>query len=129
MKARIKQWRLASGMIACIVVISTMYAFLLPAITLGKTAECGIEEHQHDDSCFEEQLICGQEEDGEHQHTDACCRNVLVCGKEVHSHSRDCFQNQTGEETAQDCCFGKRKGCFGEPIIRISRSVCLMQRE
>ena len=103
MKARIKQWRLASGMIACIVVISTMYAFLLPAITLGKTAECGIEEHQHDDSCFEEQLICGQEEDGEHQHTDACCRNVLVCGKEVHSHSRNCFHNQTGEETAQDC--------------------------
>lgn len=61
MKARIKKWRLASGMIACIVVISTMYAFLLPAITLGETAECGIEEHQHDESCYEEQLICGQE--------------------------------------------------------------------
>ena len=89
-------------MIACIVVISTMYAFLLPAITLGETAECGIEEHQHDESCYEEQLICGQEESGEHQHTDDCCRKVLTCGKEVHIHSQDCFQDRDEEETAEE---------------------------
>jgi len=81
-------------MMACIVVFCTTYALLLPAVTLEKTAEGGLEEHQHEEGCYEEQLVCGQEESGEHRHTDICYQKVLVCGKEVHIHSADCFQKK-----------------------------------
>ena len=89
-----KRWKQFAFMMACIVVFCTTYALLLPAVTLEKTAECGLEEHQHEEGCYEEQLICGQEESGEHRHTDICYQKVLVCGKEVHIHSADCFQKK-----------------------------------
>ena len=57
-----KRWKQFAFMMACIVVFCTTYALLLPAVTLEKTAECGLEEHQHEEGCYEEQLICGQEE-------------------------------------------------------------------
>lgn len=47
--------------IAAVVVFVTTYAMILPAITLEKTAVCGIEEHQHSDSCYEKILVCGKE--------------------------------------------------------------------
>ena len=43
---------------AAIVVFVTTYALVLPAITMEKVAECGVEEHQHDDSCYTDKLIC-----------------------------------------------------------------------
>ena len=92
-------------MMACIVVFCTTYALLLPAVTLEKTAECGLEEHQHEEGCYEEQLVCGQEESGEHRHTDICYQKVLVCGKEVHIHSADCFQKKA-LDGAGDGTFG-----------------------
>ncbi len=84
-------------MMACIVVFCTTYALLLPAVTLEKTAECGLEEHQHEDSCYEDQLVCGQEESGEHRHSNICYQKVFACGKEAHVHSADCFQDKVLE--------------------------------
>ena len=81
-------------MMACIVVFCTTYALLLPAVTLEKTADCGLEEHQHEKGCYENQLICGNKESDGHRHTDSCYRKVLVCGKEVHVHSEDCFHGR-----------------------------------
>ena len=46
--------------IAAIVVFVTTYALILPAITLEKTAVCGIEEHQHSDSCYEKSKSAGR---------------------------------------------------------------------
>ena len=86
------------SMFAAIVVFFTTYALVLPAITMEKTAGCGIEEHQHDDSCYEDQLICGLEETEEHQHTADCYERVLVCGKEAHTHSAACYPADTGAE-------------------------------
>ncbi len=46
---------------------------------------CGLEEHEHDEDCYEKILICGQEEcdpvEG-HTHTEACYRTEkrLICG-------------------------------------------------
>lgn len=77
--------------VAAIVVFVTTYALILPAITLEKTAVCGIEEHQHNDSCYEEILVCGQEESEGHLHTDECYEKVLVCGKEAHTHGEKCY--------------------------------------
>ena len=77
--------------VAAIVVFVTTYALILPAITLEKTAVCGIEAHQHDDSCYEERLVCGQEESGGHHHDESCYSTVteLTCGMEEHRHSED----------------------------------------
>ena len=85
------------SIIGALVVFATTYALVLPAITMEKQAACGIEEHQHDDSCFELQLICGEEESETHQHTDECYERVLVCEKPVHTHSTECYE--TFEET------------------------------
>ena len=68
------------SLFAVVVVFVTTYALVLPAITMEKNAGCGIEEHQHDDSCYEDLLICGLEESDEHQHTADCYERVLVCG-------------------------------------------------
>jgi hypothetical protein len=40
-----------------------------------------LQEHVHDDSCYEEVrvLTCGREEYKGHQHTDACYEKVLTC--------------------------------------------------
>ena len=117
-------YRFVSGFAALVVFITT-YALVLPAITIEKTAACGIEEHQHDESCYESRLICGQEEsDGHHHddscytdtgelvcdleeseghsHTDACYEKVLVCGKESHIHSTECYKEDSSAVAATD---------------------------
>ncbi len=77
--------------VAAIVVFVTTYALILPAITLEKTAACGIEEHQHSDSCYEKRLICGQEESDGHHHDDSCytVTSELTCGIQEHQHSEE----------------------------------------
>ena len=82
---------------AAIVVFVTTYALVLPAITMESQAACGIEAHQHDDSCYTEELICGQEESEGHHHTDSCYEKVLICGKEVHIHSEECYKSDEME--------------------------------
>ena len=74
---------------AAIVVFVTTYALVLPAITMEKVAECGVEEHQHDDSCYTDKLICEIPESPGHHHTDECysVSTVLVCQAREHIHS------------------------------------------
>lgn len=86
------------SLLAAIVVFVTTYSLVIPAITMEKNAGCGIEEHQHDDSCYEDQLICGLEESEEHQHTADCYERVIVCGKEAHTHSAACYPAETEVE-------------------------------
>ena len=44
-------YRVVSGM-ACVVVFCTVYALILPAITLEKESACGMEEHTHTEECY-----------------------------------------------------------------------------
>ena len=63
-------------------VFCTVYALILPALTAEADTYCGKEEHTHTEDCYQDKLICGQEEgQGAHQHTEACYREVeaLVC--------------------------------------------------
>ena len=115
--------RRAISIVACVVIVAATYALALPALTLESIADCGIEEHEHTDGCYESVLICGQEEsEGHHhseacydeggalicgqeefeghQHSDACYEQRLVCGKEVHIHSEDCYSH--AEETPEE---------------------------
>ena len=56
-KARRIFTRLVST-VAAIVVFVTTYALVLPAITMESEAACGIEAHQHDQSCYTDVLVC-----------------------------------------------------------------------
>ena len=116
-KAVRRKLRSAISILSCIVVFSTTYALLLPALTLEAETVCGMEEHehtedcytrtlicgqeeseghQHTDECYDEEhnLICGQEESEGHQHTDDCYEMQLTCGKEVHVHSEECYKRE-----------------------------------
>ena len=77
--------------VAAIVIFVTTYALILPAITLEKTAACGIEEHQHSDGCYEKRLVCGQEESDGHHHDNSCYSSAteLTCKIPEHLHSAE----------------------------------------
>ena len=98
---RKKRWYQVVTGLACVVVFCTVYALILPAITMEQTAWCGIEEHQHGDSCYEMQLVCGYDElsnDG-HIHTDDCYNEeqVLICNQEEsagHVHDESCVETE-----------------------------------
>ena len=104
---------------AAIVVFVTTYALVLPAITMESQAACGIEAHQHDDSCYTEELICGQEESEGHHHTEECytVTRELVCSFEEHQHSSEngCYDEDgnlicTLEEHAHtDSCYEEHR--------------------
>lgn len=74
--------------LSMLIVFATVYMLILPAITAGripffgleghtysrtesKALICGLEEHSHDDGCYEtdEEVVCGLEE---HKHSDSC---------------------------------------------------------
>ena len=110
--------RFVSG-VAAIVVFVTTYALVLPAITMESEAACGIEAHQHDDSCYSENLICGQEESEGHHHTDDCytVTRELECDLEEHQHSSEngCFDEEGNvvckleEHTHSDSCYKEHR--------------------
>ena len=109
----------AVSLVAAFLVFVTTYALVLPAITLEKTASCGMDEHQHSDSCYESVLICGQEESEGHHHDDSCytVTKELNCQLEEHRHSREagCYDEegnlicQLSEHTHDDSCYREVK--------------------
>ncbi len=100
-KRRRRLWTKVVSVLGCVVVFVTTYMLILPAITMEQTAWCGIEEHQHGDSCYEMQLVCGYDElsnDG-HIHTDDCYdeEQVLICNQEEspgHVHDESCVETE-----------------------------------
>ncbi|MBR2729157.1 MAG: VWA domain-containing protein [Lachnospiraceae bacterium] len=84
------------SIVAALVVFVTTYALVLPAITMEREADCGIEAHQHDDSCYERQLVCDIPEDPGHRHDDACYRaeSVLKCVTAEHTHGEACYDEE-----------------------------------
>ena len=97
-RTRLKRWHKIVTALACVVVFCTTYALILPAITMTKTPYCGLEEHEHSESCYETPLLCAMEEG--HIHTGECyaLQEVYVCGQEEtdgHVHSADCWAEQS----------------------------------
>ena len=88
--------------LACVVVFCTTYALILPAITTPTETYCGVEEHVHEDSCYEQisagapALICNLQKLNVHVHEPGCWNQEhrLVCGKAdyvAHSHDSRCY--------------------------------------
>lgn len=51
-KTRLKRWRKMILCLSCVVVFCTVYALILPAITLERKTVCGQEEHSHTEECY-----------------------------------------------------------------------------
>ena len=99
---RKKRWyRVVTGM-ACVVVFCTVYALILPAITLEK-AGCGIPEHAHTQECYTQVTsvqktvpVCNADMLSLHRHTSDCydVDGNQICGYAdfiVHQHDASCY--------------------------------------
>ena len=78
-----RRHRLVLGL-SCIVVFCTVYALIIPALTMEKTPICGLEEHTHNDDCYSislrySDLDCAF---AVHEHSDSCYDEdgTLICG-------------------------------------------------
>ena len=80
-------WRRVVTGMACVVVFCTVYALILPAITMEQNVFCGYEEHVHTQECYgqitDKVLICSAEHLGLHVLGEDCydTANELVCGE------------------------------------------------
>lgn len=97
-----KRWyRVVTGL-ACVVVFCTVYALILPAITMEKGA-CEIPEHTHSEACYTKvtsatrtEPVCTIESLNLHQHDGTCydSEGNLTCGYAdfvVHQHDSACY--------------------------------------
>lgn len=72
------RWMKVVTIMAGVVVFCTVYALILPAITMSiQDPRCGYEEHTHTDECYDAEgnLICGMEE---HTHTLECYSDLYA---------------------------------------------------
>lgn len=126
-RKRRRRWKRTVGVLAAAVVFGTAYALILPAIALTD-AGCGMEEHTHGESCYEEQtvskLICTLEEGEGHAHTEECYETALSCGleeNEEHSHTEEC------EENALICGLEESEGhVHGESCYEVQKEQVLI---
>lgn len=123
-------YRVVTGM-ACVVVFCTVYALILPAITLEEPAFCGMEEHTHTVECYvrvttEQQrvLVCDGENPALAQadivlhHHDASCYdsdgNLCCTLPEVsaHVHGEDCYTIPETEppHVHTEACYARERG-------------------
>lgn len=51
-RQRKRQWYRVVTCLAAVVVFCTVYALILPAITMEQEGQCEIPEHTHDISCY-----------------------------------------------------------------------------
>ena len=101
---RRNRWFRTVSAMAAVVVFCTVYALILPAITMERETYCGLSEHTHSEACWElwaaeAELVCSGESLGLHQHSEDCYDEAdeLICGYEdffVHTHNESCYDSQ-----------------------------------
>lgn len=126
---RKKKWMKAITCLAAVVVFCTVYALILPAITLDKDhiLQCSHTVHQHNNECYNEDgaLKCGYADYVVHTHQGDYCYDEngnLVCELlEVrgHQHDASCYEEQStlvcGKEESSghqhdESCYTKVQG-------------------
>ncbi|MCB6622669.1 SpaA isopeptide-forming pilin-related protein [Mediterraneibacter sp. 210702-DFI.5.30] len=119
-KTRTKRWRKVLLCLSCVVVFWTVYALILPAITL-ESKKCSIEEHTHSAECYSEsqELICGKEE---HVHTSECTsiNNDLSdsgedAGTVPDASGNDANGNEEGKNTPEESVIPEESVVPAEP--------------
>lgn len=133
-----KQWRRVVICLAAVVVFCTVYALILPAITMGNGVYCGQTEHQHGEDCFTRELICPLEEKEGHVHGEDCYgEETLACQREEserHTHTDDCYEitcqpedpeNHIHDESCYELICGQEESeghihseeCYERPLV------------
>lgn len=137
------RWQQIVSVLGCIVVFCTVYALILPAITLQSDLICGMEEHVHTEECYEIQMVQAPPEmlcteadliDAGvlfiHQHHSLCYddEDDLICPLEEieeHTHDADCFieertlicdEEEDPGHYHEDTCYTYHRGelCCGQ---------------
>ena len=86
----------------CLIAFCTTYALILPAITMQGEIWCGKDDHAHEESCYQSNLLCTlPEEENGHVHIEDCFEQVLICQMEEHQHEEHCYINPNAEEPAE----------------------------
>ena len=97
-----KRWYRVVTCLACVVVFCTVYALILPAVTMEKET-CKIPEHTHSEACYTQvtsvtrtEPVCTIESLNLHQHDNTCydSEGNLTCGYAdfvVHRHDSACY--------------------------------------
>lgn len=103
---RRKLWQRAVSLLACVVLLFTTYAQILPAITLEQTErllDCRYAVHEHTAACYDgDELICGQADFVVHTHDKNCYdpSGRLVCPLpeiKTHTHTEACYASLPAE--------------------------------
>lgn len=91
-----KKWLTVVTCMACAVVFCTVYALVLPAITLesDQTTASSNTVHEHSSACYDENnnLICGMEDYALHTHDENCYDdegNLICTLPEIEAHEHD----------------------------------------
>ena len=96
-------WRKLVRSMACVVVFCTVYAMILPVITIEQTYICGMDVHEHTDACRavtqNGTLLCTDELLDVHRHDSSCydTDGSLRCGiadKLLHTHEDTCYDSE-----------------------------------
>lgn len=81
-KRRRRVWSRFVRVLAMVVVFCTTYALILPAITMEKSAVCGLEEHTHSEACY--------------------ATSEWECPLQEHTHIYACYPAESREYTYSD---------------------------
>lgn len=97
-----KWWQRTVRVLGTAVVFCTTYALILPAITMEQEPTCGMEAHEHTESCYVQQavstFVCGIGDDVKvvHTHEGICYdeQGALICSLpeiQEHTHDDSCY--------------------------------------
>lgn len=97
-RKRWQLWKKVVGTMGLLVVFCTVYALVLPAITMADDAVCGMEVHEHTPSCYRTQIVTAACPAAQHIH-DGCEDSLgnFTCGFGkvlLHSHGDNCYDAQ-----------------------------------
>ena len=121
-------WHNIVRVLACVVVFVTTYALILPAITMENNPNCGYEQHEHDESCYQEKILnCDKTEDI-HEHTEECYEEIEVISKiliceEEHEHEETCYENKLECEKTEDI-HEHNESCYEIIYVDVETPIC-----
>ena len=90
-----KVWYRTVTCLAAVVVFVTVYALILPAITMERETLCGNTEHEHTEECYApttaelEARVLGCE--SVHVHTESCGEDCVYADFVLHTHDEFCY--------------------------------------
>lgn len=101
---RRRAWKKVVRAMACVVVFCTVYALILPAITMERELICPLDEHTHTDGCYTQ--VTTEEQ------------SILSCSQTEHVHTELCYsRNETPDSTESEAPADGTEGeeLAGEP--------------